>query len=56
MNRIMAPFAAPTKALGLQGKSRRVRGSVSFGAAMDSPAFREPPKTLDLPGRGTPLT
>jgi hypothetical protein len=33
MNRIMAPFAAPTKALGLQGKSRRVRGSVSFGGS-----------------------
>jgi hypothetical protein len=33
MNRIMAPFAAPTEALRLQGKSRRVRGSVSFGGS-----------------------
>jgi hypothetical protein len=31
MNRMMAPSAAPTKAPDLQGKSRRVRGSVSFG-------------------------
>jgi hypothetical protein len=33
MNRIMAPFAAPTKAPVLQGKRRRVRGSVSFGGS-----------------------
>jgi hypothetical protein len=33
MNRMMAPFAATTKATGLQGKSRRVRGSVSFGGS-----------------------
>jgi hypothetical protein len=33
MNRIMAPFAAPTKVPGLQGKSRRVRGAVSFGGS-----------------------
>jgi hypothetical protein len=33
MNRIMAPFAAATKAPRLQGKSRRVRGSVPFGGS-----------------------
>jgi hypothetical protein len=33
MNRIMAPFAAPTEAPRLQGKSRRVQGSVSFGGS-----------------------
>jgi hypothetical protein len=33
MNRIMAPFAAPTKAPGLQGKIRRVSGSVFFGGS-----------------------
>jgi hypothetical protein len=33
MNRMMAPFAAPTKAPSLQGKSRRVPGSVSFGGS-----------------------
>jgi hypothetical protein len=33
MNRIMAPFAAATKASRLQGKSRRVRGSVPFGGS-----------------------
>jgi hypothetical protein len=33
MNRIMAPSAAPTEARHLQGKSRRARGSVSFGGS-----------------------
>jgi hypothetical protein len=33
MSRMMAPFAAPTKPACLQGKSRRIRGSVSFGGS-----------------------
>jgi hypothetical protein len=39
MNRIIAPFAAPQKVPGLQGKSRRVGGPCPLGAAMDSSAF-----------------
>jgi hypothetical protein len=52
MNRIMAPFAAPTKAVGLQGKSRRVRGSVSFGGSSGLVFLRLSPPHEVLPQRG----
>jgi hypothetical protein len=45
MNRIMAPFAAPTKVQGLQVKSRRVRGAVSFGGSNGLVCLRPLPFT-----------
>jgi hypothetical protein len=55
MNRIMAPFAAATKASRLQGKCCSVRGSVPFGGRDELICLFAPAQVLPQRGHGGSL-